>query len=102
MFSGHEDSLLAFFDIETLDYVSDLMQGEVSLENRHKYYKIYNHSIPHSMGQRIIRTSDGNFLMAEYGDSGVYGFSRGLMLPITADREIPSASAISCLLNSLP
>ena len=80
MFSGHEDSLLAFFDIETLDYVSDLMQGEVSLENRHKYYKIYNHSIPHSMGQRIIRPSDGNFLMAEYGDSGVYGFSRGLML----------------------
>ena len=73
-FDSHESSQLAFFDTEDLAHLSHINHGEnassVSLERRKKYSLVPLHTVSHSLGQRIITTSDGGYLIAEAGDAG--------------------------------
>ena len=51
----------------------------------------------HSMGQRIIGTSDGGYISAELGDAGTLGATRGLMISkIYPQEEILKVSKIKC------
>lgn len=56
---GNEDSSTLFFNIDTMTWIEDATK----------------YGIIHSLGQRVIATSDGNFLLAETGDTAE---SRGL------------------------
>lgn len=80
IYMSHQTSALLFIDPETLQIISD--HQNQSLDNKYwaKYYEPYGHNISHSLGQRIIPTSDGQFLMMESGDAGTFGSTRGLML----------------------
>lgn len=88
MFSSHQSSFIAFFNEESLKFVNDL-QGKIENEQELKlyqdYYNITQHSISHSLAQRVIATEDGKFLFAESGDSGVGGISRGLIVSKITD-----------------
>ncbi len=50
---GNEDSSTLFFNINTMSWIKNAT----------------NHGITHSLGQRAIATSNGNFLLAETGDT---------------------------------
>ena len=80
MYMGHQSSMIAFFDLESLEYVSNQRNDSLSIEIQARYYYVTTHYISHSLGQRIISTSDGQFLMMEQGDAGTEGSTRGLML----------------------
>ena len=80
MYMSHQSSMIAFFDLETLEYVSNQRNKEISTEIQARYYYVTTHYISHSLGQRIIPTSDGQFLMMEQGDAGYKGNTRGLLL----------------------
>ena len=80
IYISHQTSALMFIDPDTLEIVSDLQNMDLNKNNRIKYYEPYGHCISHSLGQRIIATSDGQFLMMESGDAGSRGSTRGLML----------------------
>lgn len=79
IYMSHQTSALMFIDLNTLEIVSD-HQKKLDDFNWRKYYYPYGHNISHSLGQRIISTSDGQFLMMESGDAGTRGATRGLML----------------------
>lgn len=80
IYMSHQTSALMFIDPNSLEIVSNLQNRSLDSFNRAKYYAPYGHNISHSLGQRIISTSDGQFLMMESGDAGTYGSTRGLML----------------------
>ncbi len=81
MYNNHQSSALIFIEPNSLEIVSD-HQNETSNPDKYwsKYYEPYGHNISHSLGQRIIATNDGQFLMMESGDAGILGATRGLML----------------------
>ncbi len=74
MFNSHQSSMVMFIDPDTLQFLSNYRDEEMAPENRPRYSYIYSHSISHSLGQRIIPTSDGQFLMMEVGDAGTSRF----------------------------
>ena len=78
MFMPHSSSMIFFIDSDTLEYVNN--RYYTSDENIAKYQEPSEYYTSHSMGQRIIGTSDGGYLMAELGDAGVGGSTRGLMI----------------------
>ena len=80
MYMSHQSSMIAFFDLESLEYVSNQRNNNLSTEIQARYYYVTTHYISHSLGQRIIPTSDGQFLMMEQGDAGYRGNTRGLLL----------------------
>ena len=76
MFNAHQSSMLFFIDAETLEYVSN--KYYTSEENVAKYTEPGAYYVSHSFFQRIIPTEDGGFLMADSGDAGLKGATRGL------------------------
>ncbi len=74
MYNNHQASLLMFIDPDTLEFVSNMRDENADII---KYYNVFSHNISHSLGQRIIPTSDGRFLLMEVGDASS---TRGLML----------------------
>lgn len=84
MYNNHQSSMLMFVDPETLNFVSNIRNDVTNtLDNFQRYYFVSQHYVSHSFGQRIIPTSDGQFLLMESGDAGVNGATRGLMLTKT-------------------
>ncbi len=78
MFNSHQSSLIAFFDANDLEYLSNMHDKEaLEWERRQPYVNTFSHSIGHSLAQRIITTSDGGYLLAEAGDAGA---TRGMMV----------------------
>ncbi len=80
IYMSHQTSALLLIDPETLQIISDHQNRELDNKYWAKYFEPYGHGISHSLGQRIIPTSDGQFLMMESGDAGTFGSTRGLML----------------------
>ena len=80
MYMAHQSSLIVYIDTETLDFISNMRDENLKDEDRHRYATTSTHTISHSLGQRIITTSDGGYLLMEVGDAGVSGATRGLML----------------------
>ena len=80
IYMSHQTSALLFIDPESLQIISDHQNQSLDNEYWAKYYEPYGHNISHSLGQRIIATSDNQFLMMESGDAGTRGATRGLML----------------------
>lgn len=78
MFMPHSSSMLFFIDANTLEYVNN--RYYTSEENVLKYQEVSQYYTSHSMGQRIIGTKDGGYMMAELGDAGGNGSTRGLMV----------------------
>ena len=76
MFNAHQSSMLFFIDAETMEYVSN--RYYTSEENVAKYTEPGKYYVSHSFAQRIIPTTDGGFLMADSGDAGKDGATRGL------------------------
>ena len=79
MYNSHESSLFAVFDKDTLTHKS-VFYKDYSMELGGKYYKLAQLSISHSLGQRIITTSDNEYLAVELGDA----YPRGVVLTKTA------------------
>ena len=77
MYNGHQSSLIMYINTETLEHMSRIQDASLNTDYRHMYFTTASHSISHSLGQRIIKTSDGGYLLMEVGDAGA---TRGLML----------------------
>lgn len=77
MYNAHQGSLLMYIDTNTLEHVSSIQNENLATEYRHMYSSSALHTISHSLGQRVIKTSDGGYLLMEVGD---VGSTRGLML----------------------
>lgn len=80
-FDGNQDSSILFFDTNNMRWISD--KNDTSPDSA--YQLASTHSVMHSLGQRVISTSNGGFLLAE---SGAYDRTRGLNIT----QIIPSKS----------
>ena len=78
MYISHSSSMMFFIDADSLEFVSN--KYYTSDENAKKYEEPGGYYTSHSMGQRIIGTSDGGYISAELGDAGTLGATRGLMI----------------------
>lgn len=101
-FNSHESSKISFFDANTLDHLTHLDSSttDVPFKVRQKYFTLGIHSISHSLGQRMITTSDGGYLLVEAGDAGIirtdvddpnsaFFSTRGVMLSKIYDEYYP-------------
>ena len=75
-FDGHQDSAIIFFDVDKMKWVSN--QSDNTLTEYVGYRVASTHSIGHSLAQRVLPTSDGKILLAEQGDAGYRGSTRGV------------------------
>ena len=78
MYISHSSSMMFFVDADSLEFVSN--RYYVSDENVEKYKEPGGYYTSHSMGQRIVGTSDGGYISVELGDAGTQGATRGLMV----------------------
>ncbi|MBO5397966.1 MAG: S-layer homology domain-containing protein [Clostridia bacterium] len=89
-FDGNQDSSILFFDTNNMRWISDKIN--TSKNSDIPYRLASTHSVKHSLGQRVIATSNGGFLLAESGDSYK---TRGLNITqIMPSRKEPVESKI--------
>lgn len=87
-FDGNQDSSILFFDTNNMRWISD--KNDTSTNS--VYQLASTHSVIHSLGQRVIATSNGGFLLAE---SGAYDKTRGLNITqIIPSKSEPISSQI--------
>ncbi|MBO5397968.1 MAG: S-layer homology domain-containing protein [Clostridia bacterium] len=75
-FDNHQDSALVFFDLDEMKWASN--QKDDTVPKYVPYRLASAHSISHSFAQRMIPTTDGGFMLAELGDAGYRGVTRGI------------------------
>ena len=75
MFYPHQTSYLMVVDATSLEHI-DNPNARPSHSEWGTYYYLWNHYISHSLAQRIMVTSEGDVITAEFGDAS----QRGLYL----------------------
>lgn len=76
-FDGHQASKLSFFNSNTLQNLSYIIDDGIEVKDFRRYYYVFLHFIGHSFGQRLIKTSDNGYLIVEQGDDFL---TRGLIV----------------------
>lgn len=85
-FDGNQDSSILFFDTNNMRWISN--KNDTSINSA--YQLASTHSVMHSLGQRVIATSNGGFLLAE---SGAYDKTRGLNITQILPSKIEPVSS---------